>query len=136
MFKISIRYKIGKINEQLLSYRVHENNAIGFSIISKNNKIKIENIQKAVTRLDLFSKQKDVSRYSRYFYILNRYYNIKLKFIKDNKTNLIRYLLISFELLYYFPRLYKHVLKNITEDTMPKLHMILIKTWLNRRMKI
>jgi len=136
MFKVSLKYKIGKLDEQIMSYRIHDNNAIGFSIISKNNKIKIENIQKAVTRLDLFSKQKDVSRYSRYFYILNRYYNIKLKFIKDNKTNLIRYLLISFELLYYFPRLYKHVLKNITEDTMPKLHMILIKTWLNRRMKI
>jgi len=136
MFKVSLKYKIGKLDEQIMSYRIHDSNAIGFSIISKNNKIKIENIQKAVTRLDLFSKQKDVSRYSRYFYILNRYYNIKLKFIKDNKTNLIRYLLISFELLYYFPRLYKHVLKNITEDTMPKLHMILIKTWQNRRMKI
>ena len=46
MFKVSLKYKIGKLGEVLISYRVYNSNAIRFHVIKKDNKCKLNNIQK------------------------------------------------------------------------------------------
>jgi len=135
MFKVSLKYKIGKLDEQLISYRIHDSNAIGFLIINRDDKVKIDNIQKSLNSLTLFSKQKNILSYRQYFFILFRYFNIRINFIKY-KTNLMRYYFASIILLWYFPRLYKYIFKNIIEDTLPKLYTILIKIWVKQKMKV
>jgi glycosyltransferase involved in cell wall biosynthesis len=135
IFKVSLKHKIGKLDEQLMSYRIHDRNAIGFLIISRDDKAKIDNIQKSLNTLTLFSEQKNILNYKQCFCILFKYYNIRINFIK-HKTNLIRYYFTSVILLYYFPRLYKYIFKNIIEDTLPKLHIILIKIWVKQKMKV
>ena len=135
MFKVSLKYKIGKLDEQLMSYRIYDSNAIGFLIINRDDKVKIDNIQKSLNSLTLFSKQKNILSYRQYFFILFRYFNIRINFIKY-KTNLMRYYFASIILLWYFPRLYKYIFKNIIEDTLPKLYIILIKIWVKQKMKV
>jgi len=135
MFKASLKYKIGKLDEQLMSYRIHDNNAIGFLIINRDDKLKIDNIQESLNSLTLFNKQKNTLSYKQYFCILFRYFNIRINFIR-HKINLMRYYFTSIILLCYFPRLYKYIFKNIIEDTLPKLHIILIKIWVKQKMKV
>jgi len=135
MFKASLKCKIGKLDEQLVDYRIHGSNAIGFQIINRDNKLKIDNIRKHLNSLTLFSKQKNILGCRQYFNILFKFFNTRINFIKY-KTNLIRYYLTSIILLWHFPRLYKYIFKNVIEDTLPKLYTILIKIWLKQKMKI
>jgi len=62
-FKASLKHKIGKLDEQLMSYRIHDNNAIGFLIINRDDKLKIDKIQESLETLTLFSKQKNTLSY-------------------------------------------------------------------------
>ena len=135
MFKASLKYKIGKLDEQLVGYRIHDSNAVGFQIINRDNKLKIDNIRKHLNSLTLFSKQKNILGYRQCFYVLFRFFNTRINFIKY-KTHLIRYYFTSIILLWHFPRLYKYIFKNMIEDTLPKLYIILIKIWVKQKMKI
>ena len=135
MFKVSLKYKIGKLDEALMSYRIHDSNAIGFYVIKKDDKCKLDNIQKHLICLTLFSKQKNILKHRKYFDILFRFSHTRIHFIK-HRTNIIKYYFGSVVLLKYFPRLYKHILKNIVEDTLPKLYAVLIKIWLKQKMRV
>lgn len=135
MFKVSLKYKIGKLDEALMSYRIHDSNAIGFHVIKKDDKCKLDNIQKHFNCLTLFSKQKNILKYRKYFDILFSFFHARIDFIK-HRTNIIKYYYDSVVLLRYFPRLYKYILKNIVEDTLPKLYNVLIKIWLKQKMRV
>jgi len=135
MFKVSLKYKIGKLDKALMSYRIHDSNAIGFYVIKKDDKCKLDNIQKHLNCLTLFGKQKNTLKYRKYFNILFRFFHIRIHIIK-HRTNIIKYYFDSVVLLKYFPRLYKYIFKNIIEDTLPKLYAVLIKIWLKRKMGV
>ena len=135
MFKVSLKYKIGKLDEALMSYRIHDSNVMGFHVIKKDDKCKLDNIQKHLNCLTLFSKQKNILKYRKYFDILFRFFHTRIYFIK-HRTNIIKYYFDSMVLLKHFPRLYKYIFKNIIEDTLPKLYAALIKIWLKQKMRV
>lgn len=135
MFKVSLEYKIGKLDEALMSYRIHDSNVMGFHVIKKDDKCKLDNIQTHLKCLTLFSKQEIVLRDRKYIDILFRFFQTRIHFIEHRK-NIIRYYFDSLVLLKYFPRLYKYIFKNIIEDTLPKLYAVLIKIWLKQKMRV
>jgi len=135
MFKASLKYKIGKLDKALMSYRIHDDNAIGFHATKKDDKCKMENIQKHLNCLTLFGKQEILLKDRKCIDILFRFFHTRIHFIEQRK-NIIRYYFDSLVLLKYFPRLYKYIFKNIIEDTLPKLYAVLIKIWLKQKMKV
>ena len=134
MIKATINYKIGYIQAPLMSYRIHDKNAIGFKVVQKTHEDKILEIKKAIYRvnnLDFYVNNK---------YLINKlnvirsYYESRQKFYNKD-TKLIRHYYIIIKTLFNFPLLYKNLIKDLTEDFMPKVNHFILKVWLGLRMK-
>jgi glycosyltransferase involved in cell wall biosynthesis len=134
MIKASILYKVGKINEQLMSYRIHDNNTLGFPTHPKDKKIIITDYQESIIRLNLLCAETDISKYKQEICILSNYYKIRLRYISDQGMTL-KYWLNSLAVLRHFPIFYKYILKNTLNDIFPNLHKLAMKLWLKKNMK-
>lgn len=133
MINASLNYKIGYIKTPLMSYRIHDHNAVGLVITDKTSKDKIEGIRQAIERTNCLLLQINDDYLVKKLNTIKYYHENRCK-IYSQQSNHINYLLACIKTLFSFPRLYKNLLKNLLQDTMPRLHNAVLNIWLRSKM--
>lgn len=133
MLIASLNYKVGYINEPLMAYRLHDNNAVGLPTLEKTNEEKLEGIQQEINRLNNLQPY-IMDNLEEKLKILSRYYCNRSGLYKKEITY-FQYINSVVNTIFYFPRLYKNIIKNFLGDTMPELHNTITRAWLKSKFK-
>ncbi len=133
MLIASLNYKVGYINEPLMAYRLHDNNAVGLPTLEKTNEEKLEGIQQEINRLNNLQPY-IMDNLEEKLKILSRYYCNRSGLYKKEITY-FQYINSVVNTIFYFPRLYKNIIKNFLGDTMPELHNTITRIWLKSKFK-
>lgn len=127
------KYKMTRIIEPLMSYRIHDNNAIGFSTISKSRQVIIKELQDSINRLNKLQEILNTN-ITHSAEITSRYYRCRMRFL-NNEVDFIEYLAESMKYLTKFPAWYKNIVKNIIDDCFPAASRLLMYGWKRVNMK-
>lgn len=127
LLKTAQRYKVGRIKEPLMSYRIHDNNAVGFSVSEKNRPTFIRELNGAIGRLHDLQPFLDVKLIPSYEKTLS-YYRSRLNYF-NHELSSITYFYQSLSYLVLFPGWYKNIIKNFVDDCFPWIAKLLMARW-------
>lgn len=134
MINSSLKFKVGYVKYPLMSYRIHDDNAVGVSTGPKSDQQIVTQIKQSIDRIRFLQEKVDNTCLQKSICTLMDYHNSRLQIYltKRNRLSYCYYFIIT---LAGFPRAYKNLIKNFLLDTMPSWHTVLLNIWLRSKSK-
>lgn len=127
LIRASSKFRIGVIKKPLMSYRIHDSNAVGLSMKTKDRLMYISETHAAIDRLLKVQHILNDIEVTPLIKTLD-YYECRFRFLSKEITA-IKYIYISICYLINFPWWYKNIIKNILEDCFTPVARLALVLW-------